>query len=56
MPPDWWHEIGPIGTLDDARAHIDALAAAGVSSIGLFPASDVATARAQLNDVAGLMR
>jgi alkanesulfonate monooxygenase SsuD/methylene tetrahydromethanopterin reductase-like flavin-dependent oxidoreductase (luciferase family) len=56
MPPDWWHEIGPIGTLDDARAHIDALAAAGVSDIGLFPASDVATARAQLNDVAGLLR
>jgi alkanesulfonate monooxygenase SsuD/methylene tetrahydromethanopterin reductase-like flavin-dependent oxidoreductase (luciferase family) len=56
MPPDWWHEIGAIGTVDDARAHIDALAAAGVSDIGLFPASDVATARAQLNDVAGLLR
>jgi 5,10-methylenetetrahydromethanopterin reductase len=56
MPSDWWNEIGPIGTLDDARAHIDALAAAGVRSIGLFPASDVATARAQLDDVAALLR
>jgi hypothetical protein len=56
MPPDWWNEIGAIGTLDDARAHLDALAAAGVNSIGLFPASDVATARAQLDDVAGLLR
>lgn len=56
MPPDWWTEIGAIGTLDDARAHIDALAAAGVRSIGLFPVSDVATARAQLDDVAALLR
>lgn len=56
MPADWWNEIGAIGTLDDARAHIDALAAAGVNSIALFPASDVATARAQLSDVAALLR
>ncbi|HEU4948648.1 MAG TPA: LLM class flavin-dependent oxidoreductase [Kribbella sp.] len=37
MPPEWWQEIGPIGTLDDAAAHLDALAAAGVHHIGLFP-------------------
>ena len=56
MPADWWNEIGAIGTLDDARAHLDALAAAGVSSIGLSPSSDVAAARAQLDDVAALLR
>jgi alkanesulfonate monooxygenase SsuD/methylene tetrahydromethanopterin reductase-like flavin-dependent oxidoreductase (luciferase family) len=51
MPADWWTEIGPIGTLDDARAHIAALAAAGVDSIGLFPSPDVAIARTQLPHV-----
>jgi 5,10-methylenetetrahydromethanopterin reductase len=56
MPADWWSEIGPIGTLDDARAHLDALAAAGVSSIGLVPAPNVETARAQLGDVAALLK
>jgi 5,10-methylenetetrahydromethanopterin reductase len=56
MPTDWWGEIGPIGTLDDARAHLEALAAAGADSIGLFPDPDVATARRQLDDVAELLR
>jgi alkanesulfonate monooxygenase SsuD/methylene tetrahydromethanopterin reductase-like flavin-dependent oxidoreductase (luciferase family) len=56
MPADWWHEIGPIGTLDDAHAHLDALAAAGVSSIGLVPAPDVVTARTQLGDIAALLK
>ncbi|HSI94100.1 MAG TPA: LLM class flavin-dependent oxidoreductase, partial [Jiangellaceae bacterium] len=51
MPAEWWAEIGPIGTLDDAAAHIEALEAAGVHSIGLFPAPDIAIAEAQLGDV-----
>jgi alkanesulfonate monooxygenase SsuD/methylene tetrahydromethanopterin reductase-like flavin-dependent oxidoreductase (luciferase family) len=54
MPPEWWVEIGPIGTLEDARAHIDALEAAGAQSIGLFPAPDAATARFALDHVAVL--
>jgi 5,10-methylenetetrahydromethanopterin reductase len=54
MPPDWWTEIGAIGTFDDAAAHIDALEAAGAASIGLFPAPD--TAVAQLDDVLTLTR
>ena len=37
MPVDWWTELGPIGTLDDAIAHVEALERAGVASIGLFP-------------------
>jgi alkanesulfonate monooxygenase SsuD/methylene tetrahydromethanopterin reductase-like flavin-dependent oxidoreductase (luciferase family) len=54
MPPEWWSELAPIGTLDDARAHIAALEAAGVHSVGLFPAPDVAIARAQLDHVLAL--
>jgi len=55
MPADWWAEIGPIGTLDDARAHVDALGRAGAHSVALFPAPELAIARAQLDDVAALM-
>jgi 5,10-methylenetetrahydromethanopterin reductase len=51
MPDDWWVEIGPIGTLDDAVAHVEALTAAGVHSIGLFPAPELDIARAQIDDV-----
>jgi alkanesulfonate monooxygenase SsuD/methylene tetrahydromethanopterin reductase-like flavin-dependent oxidoreductase (luciferase family) len=51
MPPDWWVELGPVGTLDDAAAHIAALEVAGATSIALFPVPDVATARTQVADV-----
>ena len=43
MPHEWWLEIGPIGTLDDAAAHIATLEAAGVQHIGLFPDPEVDT-------------
>ncbi len=56
MPDDWWAEIGPIGTLDDAAAHLAALEAAGVHSIALFPAPDVDIARSQVDDVLALAR
>jgi 5,10-methylenetetrahydromethanopterin reductase len=56
MPADWWAEIGPIGTLDDAAAHLAALEAAGVHSIGLFPAREVEVARSQVDDVLALAR
>jgi 5,10-methylenetetrahydromethanopterin reductase len=51
IPPDWWSELGPIGTLDDAVTHVAALEAAGVHDIGLFPRPDVETARSQLDHV-----
>ncbi|MGH8824797.1 MAG: LLM class flavin-dependent oxidoreductase, partial [Jiangellaceae bacterium] len=51
MPSEWWSEIGPIGTADDAVAHVEALKAAGVQSIGMFPAPVVETAMAQVDDV-----
>lgn len=56
MPAEWWAEIGPIGTLDDALAHVAALTEAGATSVALFPAPDVDVARAQLDDVAALVR
>lgn len=56
MPTEWWTELGPIGTLDDATAHIEALEAAGVHSIGLFPAPDVEIGLRQLDDVLALAR
>ncbi|ASO18618.1 alkanesulfonate monooxygenase SsuD/methylene tetrahydromethanopterin reductase-like flavin-dependent oxidoreductase (luciferase family) [Actinoalloteichus hoggarensis] len=51
MPPDWWRELGPVGTFDDAVAHVEALEDAGVRSIGLFPEADVEIASAQLETV-----
>ncbi|TWD73187.1 alkanesulfonate monooxygenase SsuD/methylene tetrahydromethanopterin reductase-like flavin-dependent oxidoreductase (luciferase family) [Kribbella amoyensis] len=51
MPPDWWTELGPIGTLDDAAAHLDALEAAGVDHVGLFPDPEVEHGLPQLDHV-----
>ena len=56
MPPDWWTELAPVGTLDDADAHVAALEAAGVNSIGLFPAPDVDLALDQIDDVLTIAR
>jgi len=56
MPPEWWTELAPIGTLDDARTHIEALETAGAGSIGLFPAPDVTMAMGQVGDVLALAR
>ena len=56
MPADWWAELGPIGTMDDAAAHIAALASAGVHSIGLFPSTDVDVGMAQIDHVLALAR
>jgi len=54
IPTDWWSELGAIGTLDDAMSHVEALEAAGVDDIAMFPAPDPAIARAQLDDVVRL--
>ncbi|NED99694.1 LLM class flavin-dependent oxidoreductase [Phytoactinopolyspora halotolerans] len=51
MPPEWWTELGPIGTLDDALEHVAALEAAGADSIAMFPSSNLETARKQIDDV-----
>ena len=56
MPADHWAEIGAIGTLDDALAHVAALEDAGVSSISVFPGDDLDTAWEQLDVAAALAR
>ena len=56
MPVDWWAELAPIGTIDDAIAHVEALERAGVDSIGLFPAPVLEIARRQIDDVLAIAR
>lgn len=56
MPSEWWSELGLIGTMDDALAHLDALEAAGAHSIALFPAPDIDIARSQLDQILELAR
>ncbi len=48
-PDDWWIELGAVGTPDDASAHIDALAAAGATSVAFFPPPFVDEARHQID-------
>lgn len=47
-PDDWWVELGAIGTIDDAVAHVAAMEAAGVTSLSLFPAPIANVAVAQV--------
>ena len=54
MPADHWREIGAIGTMDDALAHVAALERAGVGSINVFPGDELASAWEQLPNVAAL--
>lgn len=56
IPADWWSEIGPIGTMDDALAHIQALEQAGVNHIGLWTATDPAKARDEIPTVIALAK
>lgn len=39
-PPQWWAELGAIGTLADAAAHIESLEAAGATGVSLVPPPD----------------
>ena len=54
MPADYWTEIGAIGTMDDALAHVAALEAAGVGSVAVFPGDDLEVGWEQMGDVARL--
>ena len=54
MPADYWVEIGAIGTLDDAHAHLAALDAVGVRSINIFPGPELELAWEQMPQVAAL--
>lgn len=37
MPADWWRQLGPIGTPDDAVAYLSSMAEAGADAVALFP-------------------
>jgi 5,10-methylenetetrahydromethanopterin reductase len=54
MPREWWIELGPIGTLDDARAHLAALEDAGVHSVGMYLKPEATTDLAQIDHVLAL--
>ena len=54
MPHDYWVEIGAIGTMDDALAHVASLEAAGVGSINIFPGPELEVALDQMPQVAAL--
>jgi len=55
MPADYWTEIGAIGTMDDAHAHVRSLEAAGVHSVNVFPGEEISVAMEQVDVVAELM-
>ena len=54
MPTQWWTELAPVGTMDDAAEHLQALEDAGVRSVGLYPRPTTDLARAQVADIAAL--
>ncbi len=54
MPADQWREIGAIGTIDDAVAHVESLEEAGVASVSVFPGPSLEVAEAQLAPVSTL--
>ena len=55
IPSDWWADLGAIGTLDDAAAHVAALEAEGVGHVGLFPSNDLDRMPGQLDQVLRLV-
>ena len=50
-PDEWWLQLGAIGTPDDVLAHVEALGAAGATSVSLFPPPFLDVAREQLGRV-----
>ncbi len=55
MPAEHWTEIGAIGTMDDALAHVAALESAGVRSINVFPGDELDIAFLLIPDVAAFV-
>ena len=54
MPADHWIEIGAIGTMDDAHAHVASLEQAGVGAVTIFPGPELEIAWEQMAGVAAL--
>ena len=49
FPDDWWIHLGAVGTPDDVAAHIDALGAAGATTVACFLAPEPDIALTQLD-------
>jgi 5,10-methylenetetrahydromethanopterin reductase len=56
MPAEWWTQLGPIGTMDDAIAHVHAVGEAGAQSVAMFPGPSLDVGRQQLGVVAEIKR
>jgi 5,10-methylenetetrahydromethanopterin reductase len=54
MPADYWRQIGAIGTIEVALAHVESLEHAGVASINVFPGPGLDEAWQLMSDVAML--
>ncbi len=54
MPRTWWVELGAIGTLGDAVAHVEALHDAGADDVSLFPGASVQRVRDDMRQVVAL--
>lgn len=55
MPADHWIELGAIGTMDDALAHVASLEEAGVASVNVYPGDSLDAARRCLHLATGLV-
>ena len=49
FPDDWWIHLGAVGTPDDVAAHLEALGAAGATTVACFLPPEPAAALAQLD-------
>lgn len=56
MPADWWHDLGPIGTAEDALEYFDRIEAAGADSVSVFPAPDAKEALADVGSLVDLVQ
>ena len=56
MPADHWRSFGAIGNRDDAYAHVEDLAAAGVDHVNIYPGPELGYARALVEPVGELAR
>ena len=56
LPAAWWHEIGPIGTPQDALTYLDGMEGAGTDVVSVFPAPMVPEAMADIDTLISIAR
>lgn len=54
-PDEWWLDLVAVGTPEDAREHVDRLAAAGAAGVAMILPADHPAALGQLDQLAGLL-